>query len=1054
MVQDFQGANLQGRSFEGKNLTGTDFSHANLSGANFTNADIRGAKFTKAILRNVNFNYARAGLQQHWIILLVAGGLLLSVISGVVAGVAGLVAAGMFQHDFIIFQDYKIISGLIVLVALAVFIFFTIQKGFLFGLVALSSVLGTLSAVLGTLFRTLPGVGAGAFVMALAVIATLAVAIAVGVVLAVTKVKIWILALVESLAVAVAIGLVLKVTANLSLNLSFTAPENVVNQLWKLVGAENISRALVALGKAGNLGLFLAILFASILLFLGGYTGWYSLSSDEKFSFTRGLIIALAARSGTTFEGSNLTEANFTGATLKNTDLRAERITRTDWSGGKEISLARVGKSYLQNANIRELVITKKSINQNFDGYQMRGVNLSGAKLVDASFIEADLSEANLIYADLSRARLVRTLLNQTNFTGATITGAFIEDWGITSETILDEVKCDYIYMHLPTKEDPDPCRKPDNREEVFAEGDFADFIYPLSKTLDLYHDGGVDPRAIAIAFHQLVENHPEAEIEIVSMERRGVQGDKFLIKAKTAPGVDRSQLSAEYFSDYKRLKEIPSENLLRILAQKDHQIRMLTNMVNTTLNRTEVEVNHPQAEPLRRGGKRVALIIGDGAFDRGFSVILQIGEDGALPSTGIPGRLDPNLQIIQNYQRWQSSYAKLGTHFRAMKRRETQVKNVSIGEDCRTAALMLEQSLNSWLNSETFHPIQMTLSEELMRTDEVRIIVQTEDNLLRRLPWHLWDWFERYRKAEVALGTSNYRRVERSTPLRNQVRILAVLGDSRGINTETDRQLLKNLPDTETVLLVEPSRTQLDKHLRDELGWDILCFAGHSESQPDGESGWIYLNDEESLTIEQLKNALSTSIERGLKMAIFNSCDGLGLARRLALMHIPQMIVMREPVPDRVAQEFLQNFLTAFSGGKSLYASAREAREMLQTLEDEFPCATWLPVVCQNPSEVSWTWQEMREIGQLKVQEVLKQLEGAIAADVYLTPEDKAEALEQVQVLVIAAQNPTEKEVQRLGKTAIRYLRGMVDELPNTARLVGEFNRLLPKIAQLLGLG
>lgn len=1054
MIQDFQGANLQGHSFEGKNLAGADFSQANLSGANFTNTDIRGANFTNAILRNANFSYAKAGLQQHWIILLVAGGLLLSALSGAAAGVAGLVASGMLQHDFIIFKDYKIISGLIVLVALAIFFFFTIQQGFLFGLVATATVLGTLSAVLGTLFGTLPGVGAGAFVMALAVIAALAGAVAVGVVLAVTKAKVWIMALVESLAVAVAIAVIFVLIASINQTVSLTASENVVNQLTKTWGAINIARALFAVVKAEFFGLVLAFPIAAILIFLGGYTGWYSLSSGQKFAFTRQIIIPLGATGGTTFQGSNLTEANFTGAILRNANLRADKITRTNWSGAKGISLAPVGETYLQNANIRKLLITKKGQNQNFDRCQMRGVNLSGANLVDVSFIESDLSEANLMYADLSRAKLVRTLLNQTNFTGATITGAFIEDWGITSETILDDVKCDYIYMHLPTREDPDPCRKPDNKEEVFAEGDFADFIYPLSKTLDLYHDGGVDPRAIAIAFHQLVENHPEAEIEIVSMERRGAEGDKFLIKAKTALGVDRSQLSAEYFSDYKRLKEIPSENLLRLLAQKDNQIKMLTNMVNTTLNRTKFEVNYPQAEPPKRGGKRVALIIGDGDFDRGFSVTLQIGEDGALPSTGISGRLAPNLQIRQEYQRWQSSYARLGTHFRAVKRKETQVKNVSIGDECRTAALMLEQCLNNWLNSEQFRQIRETLSEELMRNDEVRVIVQAEDNLLRRLPWHLWDWFERYRKAEVALGTSNYRRVERSIPLRSKVRILAILGDSKGINTGTDRRLLENLPDTETVLLVEPTCRQLDEYLWNELGWDILCFAGHSESQPDGESGWIYLNDEESLTIEQLKNALSNSIERGLKMAIFNSCDGLGLARRLASMHIPQMIVMREPIPDRVAQEFLQNFLTAFAGGKSLYASVREARQQLQRLEDEFPCATWLPVICQNPSEVCWTWQEMREIGQLKVREVLSQLEGAIASDMYLTDADKAAALEQIQVLIVAAQNPTEQEALRLAKTAIRYLRGMVDELPNTARLVVEFNRLLPKIAQLLGLG
>jgi hypothetical protein len=76
--------------------------------------------------------------------------------------------------------------------------------------------------------------------------------------------------------------------------------------------------------------------------------------------------------------------------------------------------------------------------------------------------------------------------------------------------------------------------------------------------------------------------------------------------------------------------------------------------------------------------------------------------------------------------------------------------------------------------------------------------------------------------------------------------------------------------------------------------------------------------------------------------------------------LHIPQIIVMREPVPNKVAQEFLKNFLTAFAGGQSLYTSVREAREKLQSLEAEFPCATWLPVICQNPAELPVTWKEL----------------------------------------------------------------------------------------------
>ncbi|MDZ8139692.1 MAG: hypothetical protein RM049_31120 [Nostoc sp. DedQUE04] len=48
------------------------------------------------------------------------------------------------------------------------------------------------------------------------------------------------------------------------------------------------------------------------------------------------------------------------------------------------------------------------------------------------------------------------------------------------------------------TPDNPDPHRKPDNRQEVFASVEFGDFIKPIFDTLDLYHSQGVDPRAIA----------------------------------------------------------------------------------------------------------------------------------------------------------------------------------------------------------------------------------------------------------------------------------------------------------------------------------------------------------------------------------------------------------------------------------------------------------------------------------------------------------------------------------------------------------------------------
>ncbi len=239
--------------------------------------------------------------------------------------------------------------------------------------------------------------------------------------------------------------------------------------------------------------------------------------------------------------------------------------------------------------------------------------------------------------------------------------------------------------------------------------------------------------------------------------------------------------------------------------------------------------------------------------------------------------------------------------------------------------------------------------------------LIQTEDNQLRKLPWHIWRFFRDYHQGEVGLSAIEFEPGSQVKNSAKQVRILAILGDSTGIDVEADRSLLKSLPDAKTVFLVEPKRQELDEQLWDKQGWDILFFAGHSSST-DGETGYIYINSTERLTIPQLKNALSKAIKRGLALAIFNSCDGLGLAQQLDDLHISQIIVMREKVPDRVAQEFLKHFLSSFAEGKSFYLAVREARDQLQGLESDFPGASWLPVICQNPAQEPPTWQQLRD--------------------------------------------------------------------------------------------
>ncbi len=353
---------------------------------------------------------------------------------------------------------------------------------------------------------------------------------------------------------------------------------------------------------------------------------------------------------------------------------------------------------------------------------------------------------------------------------------------------------------------------------------------------------------------------------------------------------------------------------------------------------------------------KLVVLKLDGDLEHQGFRVTLEIGSDFARPEIEISANLPPEPDLATYLCQWQEKYRSSGMPSR-IKPQEVIYdgyikKRVS---ECCQKAKVLTECLQSWLNSEEFRCINNTLREELKRDEAIRVLIRTDNSELHRIPWHLWDFFDRYSLAEFAL-TAIASETPPKPPRKPRVRVLAILGNSSGIDIQLDRQLLENLPNAETVFLVEPQRKELNDYLWQQ--WDILFFAGHSETADD--TGRIYINKFDSLTITELEYGLKRAIEQGLQLAIFNSCDGLGLAWQLTSLNIPQMIVMREPVPDEVAQEFLKHFLKAFSGGKSLYLASREAREKLQGLEDKFPNATWLPVIFQNPRVVPLTWKEL----------------------------------------------------------------------------------------------
>jgi CHASE2 domain-containing sensor protein len=378
---------------------------------------------------------------------------------------------------------------------------------------------------------------------------------------------------------------------------------------------------------------------------------------------------------------------------------------------------------------------------------------------------------------------------------------------------------------------------------------------------------------------------------------------------------------------------------------------------------------------PLRSGlpspsaATKRAVLRCEGSLEEGFQVALEISDRHLGLISEAMGELPPAPTLAQALSHWRTAYRKsVGTARISMESVSVETGSLAQIATCREASKVLETELNQWLAAAGFQAIEQRLREAINLQDPVEILLRTRDLRLYQLPWHVWTFIERYPKAELVLSMAP-QRFEVNGQSADQVRILAVLGDRRGIDTDADRQALQQISNAEIVFLVEPSRELLYRHLW-EQSWDILFFAGHSytkdaaplassQAQPI-QQGILKINTQEQLSLEDLGYGLKKAIAQGLQLAIFNSCDGLGLAYELEQLHLPQLIVMREPVPDRVAQEFLKQFLQTLAAGEALHTAVRQGREWLQSLEGQFPCASWLPILFHNPAMEPFSWARL----------------------------------------------------------------------------------------------
>ncbi|MEL6493659.1 MAG: substrate-binding domain-containing protein [Cyanobacteria bacterium J06623_7] len=361
-----------------------------------------------------------------------------------------------------------------------------------------------------------------------------------------------------------------------------------------------------------------------------------------------------------------------------------------------------------------------------------------------------------------------------------------------------------------------------------------------------------------------------------------------------------------------------------------------------------------------------------------------QVGERGffvTLSCTQQPWEVEGYLSLMPQglkvaLNQWQASYRQLDT-LRSLAVAETDLpanwrvvpKSVRVNSstECLNA---VKTELNLWLNNlegdwQTIRDALIAFSNQF-QSAELQITLDSQNIDLCRLPWQEWELFQQYYpQTEIAISTPTAKDMAiASNPVKvnsKKIRILLVVGKSEGISTQSDLDTIERLlaKQAEIVYLLQPSLKELAAALWCDRGYHIFIFTGHSGSNNDGTIGWIAINDREQLTIPEFKDAFKQAIENGLQLAIFNSCDGLGLADRLSELNLGQVIVMSEPVPDLVAIEFLEHLFSELINQRSLFSAVHRARKKLEHLNSRYPGAPWLPTLCVKPRQNYFTWHE-----------------------------------------------------------------------------------------------
>ncbi len=335
---------------------------------------------------------------------------------------------------------------------------------------------------------------------------------------------------------------------------------------------------------------------------------------------------------------------------------------------------------------------------------------------------------------------------------------------------------------------------------------------------------------------------------------------------------------------------------------------------------------------------------------------------------------------LTTRYQSWQDAYLKFyNTGFRA--RIEQSGAGTLPEVDWRARLVQAEAALLSefhfWLSSAELLPMRSAIAKAAVGAetidDVVDVLLTCDSPLLERLPWETWELGTEFgitKTIRLARSPSTIRAETMQRKRRGRLRILAILGDETGLDFKADREAMQVLAPIADITFVgwqwgqaQPDlKATICRAIADEQGWDILFFAGHS-NETDLTGGELVIAPHESLFIQELARPLTIAKDKGLQFAIFNSCNGLSLAHTLIDLGLSQVAIMREPIHNRVAQEFLIGFVNGLANYMDVHTALLTACRSLKLDKSlTYPSAYLIPSLFRHadailfkPEPVGW---------------------------------------------------------------------------------------------------